>query len=288
MILVIDLPNLSLQFRVLETPIARLWQERMLARQAWPMDDAGRFYGFNSVEQDQQIALEKIQSCVRAINAWQPLIERQLEQVTDQDTLNYLHSIFEQWHGLLDHQPQHPVYGAIPDEVRQHLANLNICVHRCESVAHGNPARFVCTWYGMPKTKTLPRELMQEHGTTNPPWGSVCLNYAEIGKTLEDLVRDRDNYISDEAFQPFNHYSADFVVRMHEESADDVAQKIVAMHDYYVQHQDFFFEQGYTTFYDPKLLPLRFPVAQLIETMPRSQLIESIAETQHITGVALQ
>jgi hypothetical protein len=288
MILVIDLPNLSLQFQVLDTPIARLWQERMQARINWPMDDADRFYGFNSVEQDQQIALEKIQSCVQSINAWQPLIERQLEQIQDQDTLNYLHSIFEQWHGLLNHRPQHPVYGVIPNEIRQHLANLNICVHRCESAAHGNPARFVCTWYGLPKTKTLPIELIQEHGTANPLFGSVCLNYAEIGKTLEDLARDRDNYISDEAFRPFNHYSADFVVRMYEESADDITQKISAMHNYYTQHRDFFFEQGYTTFYDPRLLPLQFPVAQLIETMPRTQLMKSIAETQHITRVTLQ
>lgn len=288
MILTVDLSNLALNFRVLDTPIAARWSWCMQASRKWPMDDFARFYGFNSLAQDQKIALDQIQSCIRDINAWQPLVERQINSVNDQDTLNYLHSIFEKWHGLLNHRPQHPVYGIIPEQIRQHLADLNVCVHRCESVAHGNSPRFVCTWFGMPKIQTLSSYHMQQYGTFNPPFGTVCLNYVEIGKTLEDLTRDRDNYISDLAFQPFNYFSADFVVRMFEESADKVAQRISSMHDYYMQHQEFFLAKGYDTFYDPRLIPLRFPVAELIETMPRDQLIESIAKTQQIIGVTVQ
>lgn len=287
MILSIDLEDLQIKFQVLNTPVADLWIERMLLRDQWSLDDDRRFYGFNNTQQDKNIALEKIQHCVKSINAWQPLITRTLTDVDDQDTLNYLHNIFEQWHGLLDQKPDHPEYGMIPDNVRSHLSDLNICVHRCESVSKGNLPRFVCTWFGMPKTETLPVNLMH-YGTTNPAWGTVCLNYCEIGKTLEDLARDRDSYIGDEAFKPFGHYSADFVVRMYEESADAVSQKMDTMMQYYQQHQEFFFERGYTTFYDPRLLPLRFPVARIIETQSRSDLIQAIAQRQHITKVTLE
>jgi hypothetical protein len=288
MILTVDLDNLSLQFRVLKNPIAELWLERMSQRHQWPMDDPERFYGFNTQQEDERIALEKIQDCVQGINSWQPLITRSLSTVHDQDTLNYLHNVFEQWHGLLDQRPIHPEYGPIPTEVRQHLANLNVSVHRCESAARGNRPRFVCTWFGMPKTKTLPVDLMQAHGTLNPKFGSVCLNYAEIGKTLEDLTQDRDNYISDDAFLPFDHYSADFNVRMHEETVDYVADKLARMQEYYNQHREFFFDQGFTTFQDPRLLPLRFPVAELVETQSKDQLTEAIRQHQHITQVTLQ
>jgi hypothetical protein len=288
MILTVNLVDLSLQFQVLQTPMAKLWLERMDQRHQWPLDDPGRFYGFNTQQQDEQIALAKIQECVQGINNWQPLINRTLHTVHDQDTLNYLHNLFEQWHGLLDQHPIHPVYGNIPNEVRQHLANLNIAVHRCESAARGNRPRFVCTWFGMPKTKTLPVEVMHKFGTLNPKFGSVCLNYAEVGKTLEDLTQDRDNYISDDAFLPFNHYSADFNVRMHEETADYVADKLVRMQAYYNQHREFFFDQGFVTFQDPRLLPLRFPVAQLIETMPRHELLATISQQQKITQVTIQ
>ena len=288
MVLTINLLDLELQFRVLDNPIAQLWLECMNRREQWPMDDPERFYGFNTQDEDQRIALAKIQECILGINSWQPLITRALSAVDDQDTLNYLHNIFEQWHGLLDQQPTHPEYGPIPPEVRQHLANLNVSVHRCESAARGNRARFVCTWFGMPKTKTLPVEVMHEYGTLNPKFGSVCLNYAEIGKTLEDLTQDRDNYISDDAFKPFDHYSADFNVRMHEETVGYVSDKLVRMQEYYKLHRDFFFAQGFTTFQDPRLLPLRFPVAELIETQPRDQLIEAIRQHQHITQITLQ
>ena len=288
MVLTINLLDLELQFRVLDNPIAQLWLECMSRREQWPMDDPERFYGFNTQDEDQRIALAKIQECILGINSWQPLITRALSAVDDQDTLNYLHNIFEQWHGLLDQQPTHPEYGPIPPEVRQHLANLNVSVHRCESAARGNRARFVCTWFGMPKTKTLPVEVMHEYGTLNPKFGSVCLNYAEIGKTLEDLTQDRDNYISDDAFKPFDHYSADFNVRIHEETVGYVSDKLVRMQEYYKLHGDFFFARGFTTFQDPRLLPLRFPVAELIETQPRDQLIEAIRQHQHITQITLQ
>jgi hypothetical protein len=51
---------------------------------------------------------------------------------------------------------------------------------------------------------------------------------------------------------------------------------------------EFFKNKGYTQFQDPRLLPLRFPVAELIETQPRDQLIEAIKQHQHVTQVTLQ
>ena len=288
MILTINLDDLELRFRVLDNPIAESWVERMQQRYRWPLDDPQRFYGFNTQDEDQHIALVKIKECIQGINSWRPLIDRSISAVHDQDTLNYLHNIFEQWHGLLDQQPVHPEYGSIPNEIRHHLANLNVAVHRCESSARGNRPRFVCTWFGMPKTETLSAEVMHQCGNLRPKFGSVCLNYAEIGKTLEDLTQDRDNYVSDDAFKPFDHYSADFNVRMYEETDDYVADRLVRMREYYDLHGDFFFDRGYTTFQDPRLLPLRFPVAELIETCPRNQLIELIRKNQIVTQVTLR
>ena len=285
MILTIELNDLKLEFGVLDHPVAKLWVERMLQRTQWPLDDPKRFYGFNSPAEEERIATDKITECIANINSYRPpLIKRPFTNVRDQDTLNYLHSIFERWHGLLNQQLERP----IPPELKQHLAELNISVHRCESVARGNRPRFVCTWFGMPKTETLSEDLMKEYGTLNPKFGSVCLNYAEVGKTLEDLVQDRDNYISNDAFKPFNHYSADFTVRFHEETVEYSADKLLRMQEYYNQHREFFYDRGYTLFQDTRLLPLRFPVAELVETQPRDQLLEAIKQHQHVTQVILQ
>ena len=287
MILTIELADLELQFQVQDHPVAQLWTQRMALRDQYPLDDPDRFYGFNSQQEEETRALTQIQATCAEINKWNPIIERTVDSVTDQDTLNYLHYVFEQWHGLLDTKPTHPTYGVFPQQIRKHLADLNVDVHRCESVARGNRPRFVCTWYGLPKTEVLSDELLQ-YGILNPKFGSVCLNYCEIGKTLEDLTQDNDNYISDTAFRPFGHYSADFNVRMHSESMDYVSEKLCRMQDYYNQHRGFFLDRGFVTFQDPRLLPLRFPVAELIETMSKQQLIQEISKRQHITQVSLQ
>jgi hypothetical protein len=286
MILTIDLLDLKLQFQVLENPIAQLWLERMSVRDQYLLDHPDRFYGFNSQEEEEDRALGLIQSSIDIINNYSPIITRPITAAGDQDTLNYLHNIFERYHGLLDQQDQEFFVNA-PLEVKQALADLNINVHRCESVMRGNRPRFVCTWYGLPKTKTLSNDLLK-YGTLNPKFGSVCLNYCEIGKTLEDLTQDRDNYISDDAFKPFNYYSADFNVRLHEETVAYAAEKCHRMRDYFNQHIDFFHDRGYNSYRDPRLLPLRFPVAELIETMPREQLLNKIKQRQLVTKVYIK
>ena len=285
--LCIELIDLTLQFKILDNPLAKLWVDRMSLREQYPLDDPCRFYGFDSQQEEESRALTQIQTTCAKINSWHCIIERTIDSVTDQDTLNYLHSIFERYHGLLDATPEHPIYGKFPQKIRKHLADLNIDVHRCESVARGNRPRFVCTWYGLPKTEVLSDDLLQ-YGTLNPKFGSVCLNYCEIGKTLEDLTQDSDNYISDEAFRPFNHYSADFNVRLHEETVAYCADKLVRMQQYHLRHLDFFAENDYPVFQDSRLLPLRFPVAQLVETMAQDQLLEEIKQRQTVTKVYLE
>jgi hypothetical protein len=193
-----------------------------------------------------------------------------------------LHNIFEKYHGLLDEQNTEFWFYA-PDNVRRALADLNIAVHRCESVSRGSLPRFVCTWYGMPKIKTLPLNIMKQFGVITPAWGSVCLNYAEIGKTFEDLAIDNDHYISDNAFKPFNFYSADFNVKFYESIPD-----IKNMINYYNQHSRFFRNHDINEFHDTRLLPLKFPVAELVTQYSREQLLNQIRQRQHVSKVYLQ
>lgn len=286
MTLCIELGDLTLTFNILNNPLAKLWIERMSLRKQYPLDHPNRFYGFNSQEKDTEVALKMIQDSINTINNYSPIITKQLTSIEDQDTLNYLHNIFERYHGLLDQQDQEFFVNA-PLEVKQALADLNINVHRCEAVVRGNRPRFVCTWYGLPKTETLPVELIKQYGILKPKFGTVCLNYCEIGKTLEDLTLDRDNYISDEAFRPFNHFSADFNVKMHEEPDSEIAEKLSMIETYFNEHVGFFQSRGYTTVNDPRLLPLRFPVAELVETMPRKQLLAEIQRRQQVTNITI-
>jgi hypothetical protein len=195
-----------------------------------------------------------------------------------------LHNIFERYHGLLDQQ--HSDYWCrAPEPVRQALAELNLAVHRCESVAAGNQPRFVCTWFGMPKVYKLAPELQSVYGDWNIKFGTVYLNYCEIGKTVEDLAHDNDKYIADDAFRPFSHYSADFNVQFYDRNLS----KIYGSVQHYIdQHQDFFIAQNITSVYNIKAQPLRFPVADLEYTGSREELLFQIARRQWVQQVTLE
>lgn len=274
--------DLELKFQIRDTPVAQLWVERMQARGHYPLDHPDRFYGFGTLAQEQARAVEYIQNCIATINAHDPIVLRPFEYT--QDCLNYLHNIFEQHHGLLDQQ--HSEYWSrAPDQVKKALAELNLAVHRCESVASGTNPRFVCTWYGMPKTHQLDPALQDQYTASQVEFGTVYLNYCEIGKTAEDLANDNDKYISDDAFRPFNHYSADFNVQFQDQ---DLTERYGKIQKYIDQHCDFFVARGITNVYNTQARPIRLPVADLVYTGNQEQILAQIAERQWVQQVTIQ
>lgn len=274
--------DFALRFKIQNSPVAKLWADRMLQRTAWPLDHPDRFYGFGTPAEERQRAVDMIQQCISTINAHKPIIHRKFEYT--QDCLNYLHNIFERYHGLLDQQAS-PYWQSAPESVRQALAELNLAVHRCESVAAGNRPRFVCTWYGMPKAHRLDPDLQRMHGSSQIKFGTVYLNYCEIGKTVEDLTYDNDKYIGDDAFRPFSHYSADFNVQFHDLNLSESYGRVQRYID---EHQDFFVEHNIKSVYNIKAQPLRFPVAELEYTGDRNKLLLDIAQRQWVKQVILE
>ena len=274
--------DFKLKFQIRDTPIAQLWTERMQARGHYSLDHPDRFYGFGTLEQEQLRAVEYIQSCIATINAHKPLVHRPFEYT--QDCLNYLHNIFEKHHGLLDQQNSE-YWSCAPEPVRRALAELNLAVHRCESVLVGTRPRLVCTWFGMPKTHQLDLTLQDQYGDWRLQFGTVYLNYCEIGKTAEDLANDNDKYIGDNAFKPFSHYSADFNIQFHDQDLTDRYGKV---QKYIDEHFDFFVARGITNVYNTQARPLRFPVADLIYNSNRDQLLADIASRQWVQQATIE
>lgn len=274
--------SITLRFQIRNTPMAELWLDRMRYTDQWPLDHPDRFYGFDTLEQERDRAELYIRQCITTINHHRPLITRPFEWT--QDCLNYLHNIFEIHHGLLDQQTSE--YWQTADEpARRAIAELNLAVHRCETAMQNPTPRFVCTWYGMPKTHRMPEDMQSTYGDWRIKFGTVYLNYCEIGKTVEDLEHDKDEYIADEAFRPFSHYSADFNVQFHDYN---LSEKYGRIQRYIDEHQDFFVAQNITSVYNVKAQPLRFPVADLMHTGNREDLIVEIAKRQWVKRVSIE
>lgn len=270
-----------LDFDIEQNPIADGWLNKMRQRHHWPLDDPHRFYGFDPPEEARKKAEQSLKVCIETINRYQPIIEKNFTDIDDQDLLNYLHNIFERYHGLLDQQ-NHPWWNDAPESVRKALANLNIAVHRAESVSRGNQPRLVCTWFGMPKNSMLSPDHMIKHGRLSYEFGGVYLNYVEIGKTLEDLSHDNDQYIGDDAFQPFLRYSADFTIRFYDDIVD-----IAKVYRYFEKHKDFFKDRDIDSFDDYRTMPRRYKIAQLRTSISRQELVTALAARQHVTDIYL-
>jgi hypothetical protein len=282
-----DPNNLSdsfpIQFRLRENSVVPKWASKLIdAQKQYTIDDPYRFYGFDDKQTQTSQALAKINSCIDVINSHRPIINRKLSDINDVDTLNYLHHIFEVYHGLLDQQTNE-FYLSANIEVQQALADLNICVHRCESIVQGSVPRHVVTYYGLPKTDVLELE-DYELFTDVYKFGTVYLNYVEIGKTIEDLAIDNDQYIADEAFQPFKHYSADFGVLFADSDIDQVCCKRDLVREYYLTHSDFFLQQRLYTDH-PFLKIGRIPLAD-IDSSPHD-VLQLLRTRQYVKSVTL-
>jgi len=274
--------SMELKFRIRSTALAELWLERMQQRHQYPLDHPDRFYGFNDPAKERSRAVNMIQNCIDIINNHKRIIDREFEYT--QDCLNYLHNIFEKYHGLLDQQTS-DYWMTAPNDVRTALADLNLAVHRCEHATKSNTQRIVCTWYGLPKTHYLSAELQREYGETTIKFGTVYLNYCEIGKTVEDLTFDNDTYISDQAFRPFSHYSADFKIAFYDR---DSTENYLQIQNYIEQHSDFFLAKGITSVYNIQAQPLYFPVADLESSVDQTHLIQQISTQQFVREIKIQ
>lgn len=273
-------------FDILSTPVAQLWLERMSGRDQWCLDDPTRFYGFHDREREQHIAEHMINQCIDTINSYLPIIQKPFTSAKDQDMLNYLHNIFERYHGQLDQQ-NHDFWLQAPEQVRQALARLNIAVHRCECLDQHQP-RVVCTWWGMPKTQHLDLVLQQSYGQLGADFGGVYLNYVEIGKTAHDMAHDDDQYMAPDMFRPFDHYSADFYITFFDQTPQDLEPDLDRIRLYFDQHRDFFLAHGIHTAQDVRMLPLRHKVAQLnFDHADRSAILDLVRQNQIITKVEI-
>lgn len=278
---------ITLKFDLIDNSVTHKWINKLeQSIGKIPIDDPERFYGFDDLETERQKAIKAINNCIDVINNYSPnFVTKKIDKVIEQETLNYLHHIFEVYHGLLD-QP-HEFYKNAPKEVQRALGNLNIQVHRCERMVHDNrrvvlPTQLT-TFFGMNRNDTLDVE-DYENFTDVYEFGTVYLLYVEIGKTLQDLAIDEDHFIGDDAYRPFRHYSSDFVVRFFSTSPHTWQRLRRLYKNHYDQNKEFYESRG-LHYSHPYNRPGEPPLAK-IKSYP-FDVVKELQPRQKVTNIVL-
>jgi len=274
----------------LENNITHRWIEVLnLANKLYQIDDPNRFYDFKNLEHETDNALKKINKDIEIINNYHNLIDRKLNTIEDQETLNYLHNIFEVYHGHLQKQNETDFFKNAPSIVQKALADLNIDVHRCEHIARTKSLypRFVATWYGLPKTHHY-FDQDYELFTNNYKFGTIYLCYCEIGKNLYDMWKDDElgdiSHATEDAFKPFDYFSADIHVKFYDSDPNEAKNEEIEMYNYYKKHKDYFIKRGYAID-DIRLNIGMLPVADLKTSLSKQQVIDKLSEFQNIKSI---
>lgn len=282
------LDPLTLKFNLTDFDITKRWVKKLeYCIDNLQIDDPCRFYGFDDFESEKSKSIDNINKVIEVINHYKPnFITKKVTDPVDQDTLNYLHHIFEVYHGLADQS--HQFYLDAPLEVQKALRQLNLEVHKCEGYVSSQTVRRqlptqMVTWYSLPKTDKL--ELSDyEHFTDFYEFGTIYLLYTEIGKTLQDLAIDHDHYISPEAYRPFRHYTSDFMIRFFSSVTKNWQTLRKKYRQHYLDNKDFYDSKNLG--YDhPYNRPGNIPVAKLIP-MP-IDIVKELKNRQMVTKINL-
>jgi hypothetical protein len=277
--------RIDLKFRLHNHSLAQRWAAKVVeASQFCEIDDKDRFYHFPKSKWTTDHIVTRLNETIALINEQLPLIERTVTDINDQDTLNYLHHVFEERHGLLDEWKTNPriqATFAIHPLMRNWLSDLNNLIHRAENQMQGKPPRpsFVATWYAMPKNELL-EDSDYELFTRQYKFGEIYVNYCDVGKQLENLYRDNDAYINEDAFVPHKHFSADCAVLFYDTPADEAASIVASCWDYFNKHnRNPKFQRG-----DKKITIGKPPVASLETSKSQQEVINEISNHQYISS----
>ena len=225
-----------------------------------PISIRDQFYGINT-EWTAERVIQDINKCIQSINAVVPgLIKETLKDSQDQDTLNRLHSYFEQYHGKVDQWLTDPWWRDKPVSLRLTWSDLNNLIHRLEGYRSGEPKpRIKICWYDTPKTEKLSQE-DYDLFTHQYQFGMAYSLYSDVGKDLMSLTYDEDEHHLDFVNPTF--YSTDLQLMFYDVS-DEQALKVKSdCAAFYDRNQNYFMSKGYAKD-DPRLVTGSIPIGKL-------------------------
>ena len=249
----------DLFFSPLRTSIAKKWVNEIVKN--YPLYEIDRFTNWPDSNKKDKYYEVNLLKHISIINKYDPIIINGVPPNITQEYFNFLHKHFEDLRGHIDYATTW--YNSAPSEVKYSIDRLNILIHEYENYleeqrqSYKNPT-IVGTF------KDRPTHVLEDgdykHFTHQWKFGTVYINYCEVGKPLLDVFKDRDEYVGKDAVRPQSTWSADFMIKF----GVDVPR------DYAIMKEQLFWE-----WFDKQPLDIR-PERAALGMIPVAQLTSAV------------
>jgi hypothetical protein len=199
-----DSEELNLNFNVKNTDIANKWYQELCKN--YELYETNRFSDWG---EDYSEIILNLNQQINIINNYDNVIDFKINEILNQKELNRLHKFFENLRGEVCQIT--PWYAKSPETVKTALIKLNVLIHQLESslrTKNKHPT-LVVTFKNAPRIDLSDDDY--KNFTFKWTSGTVYINYCQVGKTILDVFKDRDEIT--EGIRPQVYYSADFMIK---------------------------------------------------------------------------
>lgn len=283
--------EIGFNFIVNDTEIGRRWFVELMAQlgRDASIKDPNRLYNFPNSNWDEKRFCDQLNQCIDLINNPDEVITDRAYIGMGQDGLNVLHHYFETLKGT----PENPTefIKSLSIDKYEALSMMNTLIHRMETFlrarengVQGLYPRVLVSFKNAPWQALFDRDF--DLFTMQHEFGEVYLNYAEVGKTLMSVWRDKDDVVGDSNIKPQRFFNAAFSIPFFETTKEQEDRQLTAFYKWWDENEDRLSNLGFTKG-DPKNAINHICIAKLNTKLPRELIIDMIATHQTISRVTL-
>ena len=199
----------DIYFDLFDTNIARKWDIEV--KKNYPIFEDDRFTGWPNTIRTKKWYVDELNKSIDIVNSHCPgtIKHRAIEDMVPEHT-NILHKYFEDLRG--GYLSTAKFYIDSPESVKKAIEHFNIMIHAYEKVAYSplKSPTITCTFTG---TRHELSDEDYDYFTYNWQFGTIYINYCEVGKHLLDVFIDNDSIVGDENIRPLKYYSTDFKLK---------------------------------------------------------------------------
>jgi hypothetical protein len=236
---------------------------------------------------------------IDTVNYYYPnLINTQVEDNPDQKTMNYLHTFFEKLRGPVGEESDW--FRSANIEAQDAICRFNILIHEYEHFSfneemlslNNHPyATIVGTYKDRPRYELTDDDY--RNFTFKWKFGTVYINYCEVGKPLLDVFKDNDEVVGDNNIKPLKYYSADWQIKFGPDTLDWVyQQRYEEFKKWFNSRRNYFNQLGIA--WGPRMSLGMIPVAHLniqdsnLENLNKIEIVKKLSLFQKIKATSVQ